>query len=86
MSSALSHPLVIGCKAGENLAGGIPARFIEDNLGKQLKAFGIERVKGISLCQVEGRMLSSLKFLTAEESENQFQAEKLSIFQYFEAA
>lgn len=85
VSSALSHPLVIGCKAREDLAGGILDRFIEDNLGKWLKAFGIERVKGISLCQVEGRKLSSLKLLTAEDSENHFQAEKCSIFQYFEA-
>lgn len=85
VSSALLHDMGIGCKAKENLAGGILDRFIEDNWGKLLKAFGIEKVKGISLCQVEGRKPSSLKLLTAEESENQLQAEKLSIFQYFGA-
>lgn len=52
-------------------SGGILGRFIEDNLGKRLKAFGIERVEGISLCQVEGRKPSSPQ-LTTEESENQF--------------
>lgn len=72
VSSSLSHPLVIGCQAKENLAGGILGRFIEDDLGKRLKAFGIEKVKGISLCQVEGGKPSSPQLLTTEESENQF--------------
>lgn len=72
VSSSLSHPLVIGCQAKENLAGGTLGRFIEDNLGKRLKAFGIEREEGISLCQVEGRKPSSPQLLTTEESENQF--------------
>jgi len=85
VSSALLHLVVIGCKAKENLTEGFLDRFIEDNLGNLLKAFGIEKVKDLSLCQVEGRKPSSLKLQTAEESENQFQAEKLSVFQYFEA-
>lgn len=48
VSSALLRDVGIGCKAKENLAGGILDRFIEDNCGKLLKAFGIEKVKGIS--------------------------------------
>lgn len=59
MSSALSHPLVIGCKAisaaKDNLSGRILDRFSEDNLGKGLKTSDIERDKCISLCQEEGR-------------------------------
>lgn len=46
VSSALSHPLVIGCQdipaAKDNLVGGILDRFIEDNLGK----FGRLMLKG----------------------------------------